>query len=66
MTVTYHVFVFAEMFVCFEHFRKQHRLCWRAEMPKEHDTVLYRKQLPFRYEGKVYIAFCDCASLSDL
>lgn len=26
MPVTYHVFVFAEMFVCVEHFRKQHGL----------------------------------------
>lgn len=63
---TYHVFVSAEMFVCIEHFRKQHRLHWRAEMPKEHNTVLYRKQLPFRYEGTVYISLCDSTSFSDL
>lgn len=67
MSVTYHIFVlFAEMFVCIEHFRKQHRLYWRAEMPQEHNTVLCRKQLPFRYEGTVYIALCDCTLFSDL
>lgn len=59
-------FVSAEIFVCIEHFRKQHRLHWRAEMPKEHNTVLYRKQLPFRYEGMVYISLCDSTSFSDL
>ena len=54
------------MFVCVKYFRKQYRLHWRAQMPKEHDTVLYRKQLPFRHGGTVYIALCDCTAFSHL
>lgn len=43
---------FLEILVCTQHIREQHWLHGGVEMLEKYDTVLFRKQLPNRYEGE--------------